>query len=319
MKHFISMDQMRTEDIFAVLETAEKYRREGYKVDKQLFAANLCFEPSTRTKMSFQVAQRKLGMEVLDFHAEVSSVQKGESLYDTIRTFESIGAQLLVVRHEADDWFDTINSNIKIPIINAGAGKAEHPTQCMLDLLTIYQEFGTFENINIVIAGDIKHSRVAKSNAHALKRMGANVYLCSSPGFEDHTLDFPYVTMDEAVEIADTIMLLRIQHERHERFEHVSNYLQNFGLTKARERKMKSHAIIMHPAPINRGVEIDSDLVECDRSRIFKQMNNGVYIRMALMTTLLHNWGIIDESTFRSEEHTSELQSRGHLVCRLLL
>src|SRR5690625_6205066 len=123
MKHFISMDQMCVEDIFAVLETAEKYRREGYKVDNQLFAANLFFEPSTRTKMSFQVAQRRLGMEVLDFHAEVSSVQKGESLYDTIRTFESIGAQLLVVRHEADDWFDTINANINIPIINAGAGK----------------------------------------------------------------------------------------------------------------------------------------------------------------------------------------------------
>lgn len=311
MKHFISMDQLSTEDIFTVLDTAEKYYQEGYQLNEQIFAANLFFEPSTRTKMSFQVAQRKLGMEMLDLHTEVSSVQKGESLYDTMRTFESIGAQLLVVRHASDDWFETINSNINIPIINGGAGKAEHPTQCLLDMLTIYQEFGRFQNVNVVIAGDIKHSRVAKSNAHALKKMGANVFLCSSPGFEDHKLDFPYVTMDEAVEIADTVMLLRIQHERHQRFENLTNYLQDFGLTKEREQKMKSHAIIMHPAPINRGVEIDSDLVECERSRIFKQMNNGVYIRMALITTLLHNWGIIHENTFE-ERHMFEFE---HASC----
>lgn len=310
MKHFISMNQLGAEDIFTILETAEKYRLEDYKIDEQLFAANLFFEPSTRTKMSFQVAQRKLGMEMLDFHAEVSSVQKGESLYDTIRTFESIGAQLLVVRHESDDWFNTINSNINIPIINAGAGKAEHPTQCLLDMLTIYQEFGHFEDLNIVISGDIKHSRVAKSNAHALRKMGAHVYLCSAPGFEDHSLDFPYITIDEAVEIADVMMLLRIQHERHEKFENVSHYLENFGLTKAREQRMQEQAIIMHPAPINRGVEIDSDLVECERSRIFKQMNNGVYVRMALITTLLHNWGIIHENTFE-ERNMYQLEQIG--------
>lgn len=300
MKHFMSMSQLENEDMFKILDTATMYQQGEYKLNEQIFVGNLFFEPSTRTKMSFMVAERKLGMEALDFHADLSSVQKGESLYDTARTFESIGAQLLVIRHEADTWYDEINANINIPIINAGAGKAEHPTQCLLDLLTIYQEYGYFNGLNIVISGDIKHSRVAKSNAYALRNLGANVYLCAAPGFEDDTMDFPYITIDQAVEICDVMMLLRIQHERHERFKSsVNNYLENFGLTKERERKMNDHAIILHPAPINRGVEIDTDLVECDRSRIFKQMNNGVYVRMAIMTHLLKDWGIIHDTSIK--------------------
>lgn len=295
MKHFISVSQLTSEEIYETLETAVEYRTRNFQMNEQIFAANLFFEPSTRTKMSFEVAQRKLGLEVLDFHPERSSVQKGESLYDSARTFESIGAKLLVIRHPDDNWYEQINANINIPIINAGAGKAEHPTQCLLDLLTIYQEFGAFQDKNIVIAGDIKHSRVARSNAHALRRLGANVYFAAAPEYIDSTLDFPYVSMDEAVELCDALMLLRIQHERHEKFSSNANYLEKYGLTKERERKMKDHAIILHPAPINRGVEIDSDLVECNRSRIFKQMNNGVYVRMAIITKLLQNWGILHE------------------------
>jgi len=302
MKHFISVSQLTTDDIFSTLELADNYQRGNIQGIDQVFAANLFFEPSTRTKMSFVVAQRKLGLEVLDFHAETSSVQKGESLYDTARTFESIGANLLVVRHPSDDWYNEINANINIPIINAGAGKAEHPTQCMLDLMTIYQEFGSFKGLNIAIAGDIKHSRVAHSNAQALRRLGANVFLSAAPGFEDLSLDFPYITIDEAVETCDVVMLLRIQHERHDRSQRRDHYLENFGLTKEREQRMLDHAIIMHPAPINRGVEIDSSIVECERSRIFKQMNNGVYVRMAIMTNLLKNWGIIHENTFEERK-----------------
>lgn len=298
MKHFISMSQLSTEEILSILATAERYRVNNFRMNEQFFVANLFFEPSTRTKMSFNVAQKKLGLETLDFCQEESSVQKGESLYDTIRTFESIGAKLLVVRHQSDDWFNDINANINVPIINAGAGKSEHPTQCLLDLLTIYQEFGRFENLNIVIAGDIKHSRVAHSNAHALKRLGVNVYLSAAPGFEDDTLDFPYVSMDKAAEICDVMMLLRIQHERHNTLSSQENYLDTFGLTKEREANMQDHAIILHPAPVNRGVEIDSELVECNRSRIFKQMNNGVYARMAIMTKLFENWGFIHENAF---------------------
>ncbi|GGA84069.1 aspartate carbamoyltransferase catalytic subunit [Ornithinibacillus halotolerans] len=296
MKHFFSINQLTNQEIYRIIQNAWKYKKENATVSKQLFAANLFFEPSTRTKMSFIVAERKLGLEVLDFHADSSSLKKGESLYDTVKTFESIGANVAIIRHESDDWINELASGINIPIINAGAGKKEHPTQCLLDLLTIYEEFGTFKNLNIVIVGDIIHSRVAKSNAHALRRLGANVYLSAAPGFEDDSLDFPYVSIDEATQICDVVMLLRIQHERHtENNQHVK-YLEQFGLTKERKNKMKKNAIILHPAPINRGVEIDNDLVECDQSRIFKQMNNGVYVRMALLTHVLQEWGIIDEN-----------------------
>lgn len=307
MKHFISVEQLTEIEIFNLIRTAEYYRNHEIKYNKQLFAANLFFEPSTRTKSSFMVAERKLGMELLDFIPEVSSVQKGESLYDTAKTFEAIGADMLVIRHEADDWYEQIEG-LSIPVINAGAGKAEHPTQCLLDLLTIYQEFGGFEGLNIAIAGDIKHSRVAKSNAQALQRLGVRVYLVPAYGYEDPDLVFPYITMDEAVEICDAIMLLRVQYERHTEYVEITDYLQEYGLTKEREKRMKDHAIIMHPAPVNRGVEIDPDLVECERSRIFKQMNNGVYIRMAIISSLLEKWGICNEDNLKERKSLTRVQ-----------
>lgn len=298
MRNFMSVEQMKNEEIMETLECAEKNRKETQEpITQQLFAANLFYEPSTRTKMSFVIAQRKLGLEILDFHSEGSSVKKGESLYDTVKTLEAIGANLIVIRHPDDQWEQQLEGNINVPIINAGAGKKEHPTQCLLDLLTIYQEFRTFNDLNIVIAGDIKHSRVARSNAYALKRLGANVYFSAAPAYVDPTLAFEYVSMDEAVQFCDVMMLLRIQYERHDQFHSDAHYLESFGLTKEREKKMQDHAIILHPAPINRGVEIDSDLVECDRSRIFKQMNNGVYVRMAIMTKLLEKRGILHANT----------------------
>lgn len=305
MRHFISVNQLSKEEIVNILKTADRYCNTGYKLKQQLFVANLFFEPSTRTKTSFIVAQRKMGMEVLDFHTETSSIQKGESLYDTVKTFESIGANILTIRHPSDYWFDSHLEDISIPIINAGAGKTEHPTQCLLDLLTIYQEYQTFKNLKIVIAGDIKHSRVAQSNAYALKALGANVFLSAAPEFEDTSLDFPYISMDDAVNTCDVVMLLRIQHERHdEKSREMSNYLNNYGLSKEREKQMQNHAIILHPAPINRGIEIDSSLVECERSRIFKQMKNGVYIRMAIMTNILQEWGIMNETSIEECETT---------------
>lgn len=298
VKNFISVSDLNEEDIYKLLIKAEYYRENDFSLAEQLFVANLFFEPSTRTKMSFTVAERKLGLEVLDFHSESSSVLKGETLYDTAKTFESIGANMLVIRHQSDDWSKELK-NLSIPVINAGAGKADHPTQCMLDLLTIYQEYGTLDGLNIAIVGDIKHSRVARSNVCALQKLGAEVYLCAAPGFEDEELEVPYISLDQAVEICDVIMLLRIQHERHLHKAETSNYLDMYGLTKEREQRMKKHAIIMHPAPVNRGVEIDTDLVECSRSRIFKQMTNGVYVRMAIMMHLLEEWGTINENYFK--------------------
>ncbi|WP_164669078.1 aspartate carbamoyltransferase catalytic subunit [Virgibacillus doumboii] len=293
MRHFVSTKNLTCKSISSILNRAEEVRLQDQKFSKQLFAANLFYEPSTRTKMSFVAAQKKLGMETFDFHMETSSITKGESLYDTAKTFEAIGADMLMIRHQDDNWYDELLPNISIPVINAGAGKGEHPTQCMLDLLTIYQEFGTFKNVKVVIAGDIKHSRVARSNAYALKTLGAEVYFAAAPGFGDESMEFPYVSIDEGVEMCDVMMLLRIQHERHETDQYdTTSYLKQFGLTIERERKMKSHAIILHPAPVNRGVEIAEELVECDRSRVFKQMENGVYVRMAIIKILAEKWGL---------------------------
>lgn len=297
MRHFVSTRNLSSKYIFLILNKAEELRLQQEKLPEQIFVANLFFEPSTRTKMSFSVAQRKLGMETLDFQMETSSVTKGETLYDTAKTCEAIGANLLVIRHQEDNWYDELTPNLSLPVINAGAGRGEHPTQCMLDLLTIYQEFGTFTNLNVVIVGDIKHSRVARSNAYALTTLGANVYFAAAPGFKDDTMNFPYISIDEAVEKCDIMMLLRIQHERHTAKQYDStSYLVQFGLTKERESRMKDHAIILHPAPVNRGVEIDTELVECQRSRIFKQMENGVYTRMAIMIILLKEWGYHNET-----------------------
>lgn len=299
MRHFISVNQLTNEEIYTLLNTAEEYRIGNDKLNEQLFAANLFFEPSTRTKMSFVVAEKKLGIESLDFQTESSSVLKGESLYDTAKTFEAIGANFLVIRHEANNWYQELEEKISIPIINGGAGSTEHPTQTMLDLLTIYQEFGRFDGLKVAIAGDIKHSRVARSNAICLQNLGAEVYLSAAQGMERDLLEFPYLSIDEAVEECDVLMLLRIQHERHHYSVNTYDYLERYGLTKERENRMKNDAIIMHPAPINRGVEIDSDLVESRRSRIFKQMENGVYMRMAIITNLLNEWGIIHDEVVK--------------------
>ncbi len=299
----MSVEQLSMVDIQSILEKSHDLRQTTCHINQRVFAANLFFEPSTRTKMSFVVAQKKLGMDVLDFNEGHSSAQKGESLYDTMKTFEAIGTNLLVVRHPDSAWFNAFTHNMSIPIINGGAGKSEHPTQSMLDLDTIYQEFGRFDNLDVAIIGDIKHSRVARSNAKVLDKLGAHVYLCAPPGLADDTLDFPYIPIDEAVENCDVVMLLRIQHERHHELSHTNQYLEQYGLTKSREQKMKPHAIIMHPAPVNRGVEIDSDLIECRRSRIFQQMSNGVPIRMAIMIKLLQEWGMIYDNTIEKRQH----------------
>jgi len=294
MKHFLTVEDMSANEIISLLDMTAYFRQNEPKISEQLFIANLFFEPSTRTKMSFTVAEKKLGLEILDFHAETSSVKKGESLYDTVKTFEAIGANALVIRHEDDYWAEEL-ANVSIPIINAGAGKAAHPTQSLLDAYTIYEEFGYFEGLNIVIAGDIKHSRVAHSNIEMLTTLGANVFVTGAPEFIDETINVPYISFEQAIKHCDVLMLLRIQHERHNESFDISAYHKQYGLTIQREKSMKQNAIILHPAPINRGVEIDSSLVECGRSRIFKQMENGVFVRMAVLVNQLLQWGIIND------------------------
>ncbi|MDQ0217151.1 aspartate carbamoyltransferase catalytic subunit [Peribacillus cavernae] len=287
MRNLLTMNELSVHDIEGIISQAQAFANgEGWFPESQTMVANLFFEPSTRTKCSFEMAERKLGLEVIPFDAGTSSVQKGETLYDTARTLEAIGVNALVIRHEQDAYFDELKGRLSIPVINAGDGCGHHPTQSLLDLMTIKQEFGRFKGLKIAIIGDIRHSRVARSNAVALTRLGSEVVFSGPPEWFDEGIGIGgYEDIDSAIGTADVVMLLRIQHERHAEKETRADaeYLQRFGLTKMRERSMKPKAIIMHPAPINRGVEVDTDLVECGRSRIFKQMENGVFIRMAVL------------------------------------
>lgn len=290
-----TITELSTEKINKILTEALAFANgKTAKIEGEVFCSNLFFEDSTRTKTSFDVAERKLGLQVVPFDASNSSVNKGESLYDTVKTIESIGVNLVVIRDKKDRYFDDLK-NITIPVINGGDGTGNHPSQCMLDLLTIYQEFGAFEGLKIGIVGDVKHSRVANSNAEALRRLGAKVYFSGPEQWFDEgaLINGTYLSVDEMIHDVDVLMLLRIQHERHDSKTSfsASEYHRKYGLTKAREKTMKKEAIIMHPAPINRGVEIDTDLVECERSRIFKQMQNGVFARMAILKNALEEKG----------------------------
>jgi len=294
--HLLTTNELKVDEIYQILKDAHNFKN-GMKwhPEGQLFTANLFFEPSTRTKSSFEVAQKRLGLEVIPFEVLTSSVQKGETLYDTVKTLESIGVQSIVIRHEQDRYFDELVGKINIPIINGGDGCGHHPTQSLLDLMTIHEEFGEFSGLKIAIIGDIRHSRVARSNADVLSRLGAEV-IFSGPEewFDTRSADISkYRPIDQAVQESDVVMLLRVQHERHQQKSSftANEYHKQFGLTLEREKMMKPESIIMHPAPVNRNVEIADSLVECKRSRIFKQMENGVYIRMAAIKRSIESLG----------------------------
>ncbi|MBM6618522.1 aspartate carbamoyltransferase catalytic subunit [Bacillus sp. RD4P76] len=291
MKHLVKMSDLSVLEIHELLEQATRFEQgEKWIAERDKFVANLFFENSTRTKVSFEVAEKKLGLQVINFEADQSSVQKGETLYDTVKTLESLGVNALVIRHGQDEYFKDLLPFINIPILNAGDGCGHHPTQSLLDLYTIKQEYGKFEGLNVVIVGDIVHSRVARSNAEALTRLGAKVSFSSPKQWQDVNNSYgSYVQLDDAVQEADVVMLLRIQHERHEEKMGLTSleYHHMYGLTVEREKTMKSGSIIMHPAPVNRNVEIADSLVECGRSRIFTQMRNGVFVRMAVLKRAL--------------------------------
>ena len=286
---------LTVEKINSLLIAADEFSKgKVLKPTKEIYVSNLFFEDSTRTKTSFDIAERKLGLQVVPFDVTSSSVNKGESLYDTVKTLQSLGVNLLVIRHKEDQFYKELKE-IDLPIINGGDGTGNHPSQTLLDLMTIHQEFGKFKGLKIGIVGDVKHSRVANSNAVALRKMGAKVYFSGPEKWFDEgaIINGTYLSIDDLVKEVDVLMLLRIQHERHDEKMKISlnNYHKKFGLTLEREKTMKENAIIMHPAPINRGVEIHDDLVESPRSRIFQQMRNGVFARMAILKDALESKG----------------------------
>ncbi|MCM3632215.1 MULTISPECIES: aspartate carbamoyltransferase catalytic subunit [Paenibacillus] len=286
-KSLLGLKDLSQQEIQSILDRAaywEQHPSKTHELLKGKFIANMFFENSTRTRTSFEVAEKRLGAEVINFSAAASSVEKGESIYDTVRTLESMGIDAGVIRLKPIGLLAEMAEKIQVPLINAGDGNNEHPTQALLDLYTMQKHFGSLKGLNVAIIGDIYHSRVARSNLYALRKFGANVVFCAPDNMKAPELEAEYVSMEQAIN-ADVVMMLRVQLERHAlgMLKSAESYRESFGLTTERASRMQPHAIIMHPAPVNRNVEIDSELVEAPNSKIFPQMANGVPIRMAVV------------------------------------
>ena len=282
MRNFLTLDDLSEKEILKLVKDALLFKKNEIECDlKGKITANMFFENSTRTQYSFNTAEEKLGMKVITFNPATSSLNKGESFYDTVKTFESFGIDGMVIRHTNNEYYKELK-NIKSVLINAGDGTGNHPSQSLLDLVTIYEQFNKFDNLNIAIVGDILHSRVAHGNLKVMERLGMNTYISGPKEFMDNSSKF--IPFKDAISEMDIIMLLRIQRERNAvKSMSDSEYLENYGLTMDKVNAVKKDAIIMHPAPFNRNVEIADDVVECPKSKIFTQMNNGVYARCSIL------------------------------------
>ena len=293
-RSLLGLKGMSQSELVSILDRAaywDAHTEKQVSVLQSRFVANMFFENSTRTRFSFEMAEKRLGAEVLNFTSAVSSVEKGESIYDTVRTLESMGIDAGIIRLKPSGVLQELAEKVNVPLINAGDGNNEHPTQGLLDLYTMRQEFGELKGLHVAIVGDILHSRVARSNLWALQTMGAKVSFCAPNNMRaDDMGDVSYISMEEALQ-ADVVMMLRVQLERHAvgMLKSAEEYRLQYGLTEERAARMKKHAIIMHPAPVNRNVEIDDALVESPKSKIFPQMQNGVPIRMAVIERALRN------------------------------
>jgi len=295
IRHLVGMRGCDRRVITGLLDDAVSLRARVEAGSRQLnllqgrTIALLFFEPSTRTRFSFEMAAKRLGAECLVFTAAGSSTVKGESLLDTARVLESIGADLFVIRHGGCGAPHQLAGRLDIPLINAGDGINEHPTQALLDALTLRDHFGRLEGLTVAIVGDIAHSRVARSNCFALRRMGAKV-LVAGPGtlcparMSALGVEVRH-TIDEVVDDADAIMMLRIQRERLGGASLPSNeeYMRLYGMNQRRLGRLRPGAIVMHPAPMNRGVEIHDDVADGASSVVFRQAANGVFVRMAAL------------------------------------
>ena len=296
LKHLVTMETLSNEEVLGLIKRGIQFKKGEVEIDhdRTYYASNLFFEDSTRTHKSFEMAELRLGMGMIDFDARTSSVNKGETLYDTILTMSALGVDICVIRHSEVDYYKQLidSPTIQTSIVNGGDGSGQHPSQSLLDLMTIYEEFGGFEGLKIVIAGDIIHSRVAKSNMQVLKRLGAQIFFTGPSQWYSEEFDVygQHVDIDDVIEEIDVLMLLRVQHERHDGNESFSKegYNSQFGLTEARYKRLKDTAIVMHPAPVNRDVEIDDSLVEAPKARIVRQMTNGVFVRMAILEAVLN-------------------------------
>lgn len=299
LRHLLTLQDMPREMLTALLDRAQHFA-DGHDARQVLAGTAICtlfFEPSTRTRLSFQRAAQRLGADVLAFDASTSSTTKGETALDTLKNIEAMGVRGFVIRHKDDGAVAELAAaaNPGTALLNAGDGRSAHPTQGLLDMLTLRQAKGAdFSNLKIAIVGDIRHSRVARSDLHALRVLGATQIRACGPASllpEDGTLDGCHITQDfdEALDGADVLMMLRLQRERMEQglVSSLEDYHRDYGLTTARLKHAAPDAVVMHPGPMNRGVEIDDDVADGPQSLILKQVSNGVAARMAVLEALL--------------------------------
>ena len=294
-KDLTGLDELSSEEIDFLLETARAFKGVGERSLKKVPAlrgktlVNFFVEPSTRTRTSFEVAAMRLSADVVNISATASSLQKGETLKDTALNLQALQADIIVLRHSSPGSARFLSERLGSSIINAGDGAHEHPTQGLLDIFTMREKFGRIAGLNVVIVGDILFSRVARSNIFGLVKLGANVTLAGPSTLVPRSFEKLGVRVvhriDEALEDADVVNLLRIQHERQrkEYFPGLGEYTSLFGLTKARAARLKPSCLVMHPGPINRGVEIDSDVADGSQSVILEQVTNGIAVRMAVL------------------------------------
>ena len=294
-KHLLDIESLSAEEITLVLDTARAFKAVGERAIKKVPAlrgktvVNLFVEPSTRTRTSFELSEQRLSADIINFTAEASSLKKGETLKDTARNLEALNIDFIVIRHSASGAPHFLARVLNASVINAGDGAHEHPTQALLDTFTIREKKSRIAGLNVTILGDILYSRVARSDIWALTKLGAKVTLCGPstlvpPVFEQMGVRVTH-DVEEAIRDADIINLLRIQHERQRKsmFPSLGEYTSFFGLTAARLARTKPDALIMHPGPINRGVEIDSEIADCGRSLVLQQVTNGLAVRMAVL------------------------------------
>ena len=292
-KNLIDIESLSNEQILKITDLASAFEKGTIVLtcrDKHL--AFLFCENSTRTRFSFEVAANKLGISIYNFDADKSSFSKGESMKDTIENLYAIGINAVIIRHSEAGIIERTLEEIDCPIafINAGDGNHAHPTQALLDFYTMKRHLKFVEGRKIAIIGDIKHSRVARSNVALLKKFGANVVLCAPDYFRAYDLDAEYVdTFEEALKDADVAMFLRVQNERLQEKISVSKYVKDYGLTMEKLKKFtKPTALIMHPGPVNRDVEISSEVLDSEYGKIIlEQAHNGVFVRMAVLNMIL--------------------------------
>ena len=297
-KDLTSIASLSPDEIVLILETADSFKEVTGREIKKVPAlrgktvVNFFFEPSTRTRTSFELAAKRLSADVINFSPSSSSVVKGETLLDTARNIEAMQADIIVLRHPAAGAAETLARGVKSSVINAGDGWHEHPTQALLDLFTIREKGLVFKGLRVAIVGDIAHSRVARSNIYALTKLGAEVLAVGPPTMMPASLEKlgvrVHYNLDEALRGVDVIMMLRLQLERQGRalFPTIREYSNLYGLTAERLRLAAPGALVMHPGPINRGVEIAPDVADSFSSVILDQVSNGVAVRMGILYLL---------------------------------